>query len=106
VGSVSLADVRRTGVQEAARQALAAIPDSAPILLHFDIDVLRKQEMPAAYFPHKEGMTLSEAQELLGVVLRDSRIRIIEVSEYASLRDLDQTFVSKLVSLLSEGLKS
>jgi arginase len=106
VRSVSLAEVRRTGVQEVARQALAAIPDSAPILLHFDIDVLRKQDMPAAYFPHQEGMTLSEAQELLGVVLKDPRIGIVEVSEYASLRDLDETCVGKLVSLLSGGLKS
>jgi hypothetical protein len=35
---------------EAARQALQAIPAAAPILLHFDIAVLHKQDMPAAYF--------------------------------------------------------
>jgi arginase len=105
IGSVSLADVRRSGPREAARRALEAIPASARILLHFDVDVLRKQDMPAAYFPHTEGLSLSEAGELLGVLLSDPRLRIIEVSEYAALRDLDQDCVSKLVHLLSEGLK-
>jgi len=61
--------------------------------------------MPAAYFPHTEGLSLSEGVELLGVLLRDPRIRILEISEYASLRDLDRDYVNRLVNLLSEGLK-
>jgi arginase len=106
IGSVSLTEVRRAGPREAAQQALAVIPASAPILLHFDVDVFQKLEMPAAYFPHPEGLSLSEGKELLGVLLRDPRIRIIEVSEYAALRDLDQRWVNKLVDLLAEGLKA
>jgi arginase len=105
MGSLSLADVRRSGPGEAARQALQAIPVSSPILLHFDVDVLQKRDIPAAYFPHTEGLSLAEGEELLGVLLKDPRIRIIEVSEYASLRDVDQGSVSRLVRLLSEGLK-
>jgi arginase len=105
IRSMSLADIRRTGFGQAARQALEALPASASILLHVDIDVFRKQDLPAAYFPHTEGMSLAEGRELLGVLLRDPRIRIIEVSEYATLRDLDRSYVSKLVDLLSEGLK-
>ncbi len=106
IGSVSLADVRRLGSREAARQTLAAIPESAPILLHFDVDVFQMLEMPAAYFPHPEGLSLSEGKDLLGVLLKDPRIRIIEVSEYAALRDLDQRWVNKLVELLAEGVKA
>jgi arginase len=105
IGSMSLAEVRRAGPREAALQALKAVPASAALLLHFDIDVLQKRDMPAAYFPHTEGLSLSECKELLGVFLKDPRIRIIEISEYASLRDLDQDYVNKLVDLLSEGLK-
>ena len=103
--SLSLADVRRLGPHEAARRALQAIPPSAAVLLHLDVDVVQKQDMPAAYFPHPEGLSWPEARELLGGLLGDPRIRIIEVSEYASLRDLDQGCVSKLVDLLAEGLK-
>jgi arginase len=105
MGSTSLAELRRAGPREAARQALQGVSASTPLLLHFDIDVLRKQDMPAAYFPHTEGLSLSEAAELLGVFLRDPRIRIIEISEYASLRDLDRDYVNKLADLLSQQLK-
>jgi len=34
-----------------------------------------------------------------------SRIRIIEVSEYAALRDLGRGCVGKLIDLLAEGLR-
>jgi arginase len=104
-GSTSLADVRRLGPREAARQVLQAIPASSSLLLHFDIDVLQKRDMPAAYFPHTEGMRLSEAAEVLRVFLKDPRIRIIEISEYASLRDIDREYVNKLVDLFTEGMK-
>jgi arginase len=103
--SLPLAEVRRLGPGEAARQALRAIPESASILLHFDIDVLNKQDMPAAYFPHADGLSMTEAQELLGAILADPRIRIIEVAEYASLRDLDQSHASRIVGLLAAALK-
>lgn len=103
--ALSLADVRRAGPREAARQALQAIPPSAPILLHVDVDVVQKLDMPAAYFPHTEGLSWLEAQELLGNFLSDPRIRLVEVSEYASLRDPDQRWVSKLVGLLADGLR-
>jgi len=105
VSSTSLADLRRIGVSEAAKQILEKVPDSAAILLHFDIDVLQKKEMPAAYFPHEEGMRLAEVAELLGVLLKDARVRIVEVSEYASLRDLDRQYAGKLVDLLAGALR-
>jgi len=103
--SLPLAEVRRLGPGEAARQALQAIPDSSSILLHFDIDVLSKQDMPAAYFPHTDGLSITEARELLAAILADPRVRIIEVAEYASLRDLDQSYASTIVELLAAALK-
>jgi arginase len=102
--SVSLADLRTSGPREAARRALEVIPASASILVHLDVDVLQKADMPAAYFPHVEGLRLAEAAELLEVILADPRIRLIEVSEYASLRDLDQRHAAALVDLLAGAL--
>ncbi|HKX26278.1 MAG TPA: arginase family protein [Blastocatellia bacterium] len=104
LGSLPLAEVRRLGPAEAARQALRAIPASASILLHFDLDVINRRDMPAAYFPHADGLSLAEGQELLNTLLTDSRIRIIEVAEYASLRDLDQRYASLIVELLVTAL--
>jgi arginase len=103
--SVPLAEVRRLEPAEAARQALAAIPGSAPILLHFDVDVMIRHEMPAAYFPHRDGLSAAECRELLRPILADPRVAAIEVAEYASLRDLDQTHVARLVDLLADALQ-
>jgi arginase len=105
-GSVSLADVRRLGAAAAARQALDGIAATASVLVHLDVDVFRKHDVPAAYFPHAEGLSLAEGVELLGPLLRDPRIRLIELAEYASLRDPDLQAVSALVDLLAETLKA
>jgi arginase len=103
--SQPLIEVRRLGPSQAAHQALQTIPAAAPILLHFDIDVLNKHEMPASYFPHSDGLSIAESRELLSIILADARVRIIEVTEYASLRDLDQSSVSRIGELLAAGLK-
>ena len=102
--SYSLAEIRRAGAQATAQRALEHIPASASIVLHFDIDVFQQRDMPAAYFPHVEGLTMAEGTALMDALLRDPRIRIIEVTEYASLRDLDQRCVTQLVDLLVQGL--
>jgi arginase len=103
--SVSLADVRRLGPATAARQALDGIAATASILVHLDIDVFGKHDVPAAYFPHTEGLSLAEGVALLGPLLRDPRVRLIELAEYASLRDPDLHSVGTLVDLLAETLK-
>src|SRR5690348_6039558 len=69
MASLPLDQVRLAGPREVARQLLQALPASAPILLHFDIDVLSKQDMPAVYFPHADGLSFTEGQELLSTLL-------------------------------------
>jgi arginase len=105
INSISLADIQRSKPREVAQQVLQSAPASASLLVHVDIDVLQSREMPAAYFPHAEGMTLLELGELLGVLLKDPRIRIIEISEYAALRDFEQVSAGKLVDVLCEALE-
>ncbi len=103
--SASLADLRRVGPAETARRALDAIPASARVLLHLDIDVFGRGDVPAAYFPHAEGLSVAEGRELLGPILGDPRVQIVEVAEYASLRDTDQRSVGALVDLLAGSLR-
>lgn len=105
LGSLSLEEARRLGIGEAARRTLRSIPDTAPVLVHFDVDVLHPKEMPAAYFPHEDGLSLAECRELLGLVLADPRVKLIEVTEYASLRDPDHGNVSAIIELLTHGLR-
>jgi arginase len=103
--SLSLADVRRVGALEADRRALAALPRSASIILHLDIDVLQGSQLPSAYFPHAEGLTLSEVGSLFNGLIKDPRVRIVEVSEYASLRDADRKYARQIADLLATGLR-
>ena len=105
VHTCPLTEIRRLGPRAAASQMLAAIPASAAILLHLDIDVFRSADLSAAYFPHTEGLTLAEGTELLGVLLRDKRVRIVEISEYATLRDPEQASVQKLIAILATSLQ-
>jgi arginase family enzyme len=84
---------------------LQALPPSAAILLHVDVDVIHRAEMPASYFPQPHGLTWTEAHDLVGELLGDPRLRLVEISEYAALRDLDQQWVGRLVGLLVDGLK-
>jgi hypothetical protein len=46
-------------IRQSAARALECIPPSADILIHFGIDMLAKQDMPAAYLPRMEGLRLS-----------------------------------------------
>ncbi len=103
--SMPLAEVRRVGTRQAAQQVMQTIPASARIVVHLDIDVFRKSEMPAAYFPHEEGLTLGEGAGILKVLLQDPRVGIIEISEYAALRDIDQVWVGKLADLLADAMR-
>jgi arginase len=105
VHSFPLTQIRRLGPRAAASQMLAAIPPSAAILLHLDIDVFRSADLSAVYLPHAEGLTLAEGAELLGVLLRDHRVRIVEISEYASLRDPEQASVHKLIAMFAGSLQ-
>ncbi|QBD75331.1 hypothetical protein EPA93_04685 [Ktedonosporobacter rubrisoli] len=103
-GSYSLSRLRETGAREIAQQALQGIADEATILLHFDIDVISKHAMPAAYATDEAGLNLAEARTLLNVLLSDPRIALIEVAEYAALRDLELSYASTIVDLLVGAL--
>jgi arginase family enzyme len=105
MASLSLQEIRGLGPREAARRALAGVSPSASILVHLDIDVFQPRDVPAAYFPHADGLSLAEGTELLGGLLGDPRVRLIELAEYALLRDRDQQTVSALVELLAGTLR-
>ena len=50
-------------------------------------------------------MTLQEGAELLGVLLRDKRVRIVEISEYNAMRDPEQASVHKLIAMFADSLQ-
>ena len=52
-----------------------------------------------------QGHNVPRPKALLGELFSDPRLRIVELSEYASLRDPDLISANMLVGLLAEGLK-
>ena len=105
VRSVPLVELRRAGPPAAVQATLDALPPAAPLLVHLDIDVFAESALPAAYFPHPDGLTLSEGAALLGAILADPRVRLVEVSEYAALRDLDGRRIAELADILTGALE-
>jgi arginase family enzyme len=101
---LSLADIRERGPRAAARRALAGVAADAQVILHFDIDVLAETSLAAAYFPHEAGLTLEEAAEMFAILSSDRRVRIIEISEYSSLRDEKRLLAGALADVLAGGL--
>jgi len=90
-------------VQEVTR-VLQSIPADAKILVHFDVDVMNKEAMPAAYAPSETGLGLEETKRFLERVLRDQRVVGMEVTEFSALRDTTGEQARKLVRLLGEVL--
>jgi len=106
IRTVPLNDVRRLGAGATAERVLSAIPAGADVLLHFDVDVFHLDAMPAMYFPHDDGLTMDEGRTLFSTIARDPRVRLIEVSEYASVRDFDRRAARALVDMIVQGLSS
>ena len=106
IQTLALHDVRRLGARAAAEHVLSAIPAAADVLLHFDVDVFHLDAMPAMYFPHDDGVTMDEGRTLFEMFARDPRIRLIEISEYASVRDFDRRAAQALADMIVQGLSS
>jgi hypothetical protein len=53
---------------------------------------------------HERGLRLDEGLALLSVLMANPRIRVIEVAEYAALRDVQQRSVLALIDLLAQCL--
>jgi len=105
VGSVSLTEVRERGPAEAVHRVLQRIPQSTNVLVHFDVDVVRQNDLTAIYFPHNQGLSLQETGEIIDTVLSEARVRLIEISEYTVLRDPDGQSATRIGNLLAHGLE-
>lgn len=79
---------------------LSEIPENANILVHFDVDVLHESVMPSAYSPSEEGLNLEQASDLLINILKDHRVKGIEVTEFAANKDEDGSNARVIVDLL------
>ncbi|GEC91938.1 arginase family protein [Brevibacillus brevis] len=104
VDVMTLAQLTEGSIVERVSHMLQSIPPDAKILIHFDVDIMHKDAMPAAYSPSEIGLSLSEAEALLATVLRDSRVTSMEVTEFSGARDTTGEYATRLVELLARAL--
>ncbi|KMZ43148.1 MULTISPECIES: arginase family protein [Bacillales] len=101
---MTLAQLTEGSIVERVSHTLQSIPPDDKILVHFDVDIMHKDAMPAAYSPSDIGLSLSEAEALLATVLRDSRVTSMEVTEFSGARDTTGEYARRLVELLARAL--
>ncbi|MBC5774392.1 arginase family protein [Pontibacter sp. KCTC 32443] len=94
----------RQNIKNVSEAILASIPEDGRVLIHFDVDVIGKAEMPAAYAPSETGLTIAEAHELLTYLVADPRTIGMEVTEFSALKDTDGSNARSLVRLLADTL--
>lgn len=103
---VTLDQLQADDLDRVISEVLASIPADAKILVHFDVDVMNKESMPAAYAPSETGLGTDETQRLLTGVLQDQRVVGMEVTEFSALRDTTGEQAQKLVEIIAMALES
>jgi len=103
---LSLQYVSERGLQDAMEEVLAAIPEDAHILVHFDVDVLREAEMPAAYAPRPEGLSMNDVAILLNRIFSDKRVAYFEITEFVPQKDPRGQYVTALIQTIVQSLSS
>jgi arginase family enzyme len=106
IQTVPLKSLEGAQGMQSIRQVLERLPERARILVHLDVDVICKQDMPAAYAPSDLGLALSGCQELLSEILSDARVIGLEVAEFSAVRDPGGTCARSLGEMLAESLRA
>ncbi|MGG1660437.1 arginase family protein [Brevibacillus sp. NRS-1366] len=106
VDVMTLEQLLAGNIIERIKAVMQTIPEDVKILVHFDVDVMHKEAMAAAYSPSETGLSLQEAESVLTTVLRDPRVIGLEVTEFSALRDTNGDQATRLVQLLVDALAS
>ncbi|MHA1934696.1 MAG: arginase family protein [Candidatus Thorarchaeota archaeon] len=91
------------GIRPTFYRSLSSFRDSnLPIWLHFDVDVLDKEIMPAIHYPVEDGLSYNEVLEFLTLIEETSKLFGISIACYHPKLDNDKKGIKVLLSLLNE----
>jgi len=95
------AEIQRRGAEASAHAALERIHTGGrQFVVHFDVDVVSSEELPAVDFPSAGGLSSEEARHVLGVFSRQPNLAALEVMSFNPERDADGAAARLIVSLL------
>lgn len=101
-----LAKIRRMGFEKAAREAVATL-GSAPtqgFWIHFDVDVLDDEKMPAVDYRQALGLSFAEVETLLGTAMATGRALGMTLTIFNPRLDPDFSLARELVQCLGRAL--
>jgi arginase len=88
-----------------ARQALAALGRSGPIVVHFDVDVVDSGDLPLGNYPHYgSGVRLDQAAACLRVLVFDPGCAALVLTEVNPSYDADGSQLERYVSAVTSAL--
>ena len=100
-------EVSTVGAAAAARLALERVHAAKhEFILHFDVDVINRDEFPWTNFPGTGGLSLSEARDALRVFASQPNLAAFEVAAYNPDLDPDGQGALKLIDLLAAVLSA
>lgn len=97
-------EMQRAGMAAVAVRTLSAL-GIGPVVVHFNVDVIRTEEMPAVEVQTGGGgLTVLEAAELLRDLLASPRVVALDVVQYDPTRDPDGRCARAIVDLVTSAL--
>lgn len=102
-----LATVRARGSGQVARDAVAHLtaPELDGFWIHFDVDALDDEVMPAVDYRQPDGLSLADAERVLRVALSRRAAVGMDVTVFNPKLDPDGHLAQRLVDLLVRALK-
>jgi len=98
--------IRDAGVESAARQALEVLKSKVhKIFVHFDVDVINANDMPAADIPHTNGLTFNEVARALKIFVESDSFLGMEITEFNADKDQDHRLATKLTAFITSTFK-
>jgi arginase len=99
------ADIHRRGIGAATDDALARIHAAErDFALHFDVDFIAGEDLPAVDFPGSGGIRLDQARQALETIAKQAHLLAIDVASYNPERDPEGTDARKIVDILVAAL--
>ena len=91
--------------EAAARTALAVLAGSAPMVVHFDVDVIDSGDLPLGNFPHyNSGVRLTDVARCLRVLLADPSCAGLVLTEVNPTYDADGSQLDRYLAELTTAL--
>jgi arginase len=92
--------IREIGPAPAARQSLEHLRGSDSLWIHLDLDALDETELPAVSYPQPQGLSWSELDELLAILVAEGRPIGLSVADFNPDLDRDGAHANRIVELL------